>query len=44
MVKVGGNEIYVRYVITYKFYEIRREHFAKVGRKKNFPKYGGKKL
>ena len=41
MVKVGGNEIHVKYVQTRKFYEIRGE-FAKVRGKEKFPEIGGK--
>ena len=44
MVKVGGNEIHVKYVKTGKFYEIRGGNFAKVGGKGKFPEIGGNEL
>ena len=41
MVKVGGNEIHVKYVKTRQFYEIRWE-FCKSRGEQKFPKIGGK--
>ena len=43
MVKVGGNEIHVKYVKTRQFYEIRGESFSKsIGEKRKISRNRGK--
>ena len=44
MVKVGGNEIYVRYVITYKFLRNQESTFCKSREKEKFPEIWGKEI
>ena len=44
MVKVGGNEIHVKYVKTGQFYEIRGKFCKSRGKKKKIPEIGGKSI